>query len=588
MADGTPALSATAWRWLGPWLGPWVGLLLGLVGALTVSDARSLGWDESMHAALPAVRLELAAADGAWREAADVLLDCQQYPFVYPLSLALASALGGPEEATLRAASRLGYGLGLAGLFLLVRATVDRLRRSGATLPRSAELAPWLALALGATSPLFLAYSGTLFLEAPFATLAALALWAWQRRDCELPGRGRREWLAGALLALCLFTKFNYGLLLGAGLAVDLLFEGRAALRRGAVRQWSAGVVRLGAPTALLCLWWFVLPYPGGAEVAASHREALLSFLGGNQQLATTDYARRLWDAATFLAPSPRALLAILAAALLASTGLRQPALRTLVLALGASLGPVLAHNFHLDRFLLPSAVPLWALAAVGGARLLPRAPRLRLAALGLLAAGTLAFPTVDALVLARGLGLANQQNSAYVEQLHRERLSLSPGRLLPTAGLRRAEHDALLAALAAAAGPTARVGWIGINSELSPAALHLGLLARGGDPRRLRRDAGAVRADGEPSMVVTFQSVDPQWSDEQVRAFARGFDLLFSTEPLDWKGRRGREFLARYRAALFADGGWTYERLATVPVQRPVGEPTVVELFVLRPAAGR
>ncbi|MEO0652120.1 MAG: hypothetical protein AAFZ65_15710, partial [Planctomycetota bacterium] len=119
--------------------------------------------------------------------------------------------------------------------------------------------------------------------------------------------------------------------------------------------------------------------------------------------------------------------------------------------------------------------------------------------------------------------------------------------------------------------------------SELSPGALHLGLLARGGDPERFRRDSGRVRADGEPAMVVTFQSADPGWTPDQLRAWAADFDVVLSTEPIDWKGRRGREFLSTYRNWLFETGAWTYERLASFEIARAVGEPTEVELYACR-----
>lgn len=565
-----------------------LALVLGAVGARAVSLERSLGWDESMHAALPAARILLAARAGELREAADVVLDCQQYPPAYPLYLAASQALFGLDERVARGASRALWAAGLFGLFLLGRATVRRLARDGRGPVRGAALVPWLLPAIGLLSPMALAFSGTLFLEVPFMAVAAFALWAWMRRDgaTTRAERWRADLLAGALLALCFFTKFNYALLLGLGLFADLAFESVGALRAGRARAVLERAAALALVPVLGWLWWFVLPLPGGAAVAASHREAFLAFLGGNTQLAVTPYGLRLWDAATFLAPSTRGLALLLLGAALGAAWIRRPAVRTLALVALAGYGPVLAHNFHLERFLLPPALAVWALAALGLARLAPARPGPRAAALAGLAGLALLWPTADASVVPRLFGLRTDDNAAYLDGLHAERLSLAPSRPLPTAGLARAEHDALLDAVAAAAGPDARVGWLGINSELSPAAIHLGLLARGGSPARLRRDAGRVRDDGQPAMVLTFLDADPSWSDERLRAWAAGFDVLFTTEPLVWKGRGGRRFLGRYRDVLFAAGDWAYERVARLALTRAAGAPQPLELFACRPAA--
>jgi hypothetical protein len=110
------------------------------------------------------------------------------------------------------------------------------------------------------------------------------------------------------------------------------------------------------------------------------------------------------------------------------------------------SVGAIATHNFHLDRFLLGVAAPLWALAALGVARRLPARAS---AAGGVLAVGltlALVFPTVDSRWLVDGLGVRTSDNADYVDGLQRERLDLTPGRDLPTAGLVRSEHDALLA----------------------------------------------------------------------------------------------------------------------------------------------
>lgn len=557
-----------------------VAMVLGFVGASAVSMERSLGWDESMHAALPAARMSVALEFDQGREALDVALDCQQYPPFYPSILA---AFGGSDEAAMRAAGRWSWALGLFGLFGLVRAAGrrDGLRAS------SANWAAPLAFVFGLTSPLALAYSGTLFLEVPFLTVSILAMWAWiARADAA---NVRSQWIAdlvaGTLITVAFFTKFNYGLLLGAGLFLDLVCQGVGLVRAGNAARFARRTAVLAAPFTLACAWWFVLPWPAGSDVAASHREAFLGFLTGNTQLGTTPYWRRAWDFASFFAPSPRLALVLVGGVLLALRHVARPGTRALAFVALTSVGAIATHNFHLDRFLLGVAAPLWALAALGVARRLPARAS---AAGGVLAVGltlALVFPTVDSRWLVDGLGVRTSDNADYVDGLQRERLDLTPGRDLPTAGLVRSEHDALLDRIAGAVGPEARIAWIGINSELSPAALHLGLLQRGGSPERFRRDAGQVRPDGEPAMVVTFQGIDPGWTPEVLRGWASGFDVVLSTTPVDWKQRSGREFIDGYRGWLFETGEWNYESIGSVPISRAAGDATEVEVFVCRPS---
>src|SRR5688572_28606924 len=73
-----------------------VCLLLAFYGVVGVSLERSLGYDEAMHAALPAQRLALASRSGDLTRAADALLDCDRYPFVYPVVLAAVQLVTGP------------------------------------------------------------------------------------------------------------------------------------------------------------------------------------------------------------------------------------------------------------------------------------------------------------------------------------------------------------------------------------------------------------------------------------------------------------------------------------------------------------
>ena len=75
-----------------------------------------------MHAELPAARILLSAAAGRLRRAHTALLDCQRYPFVWPLVLAAVQAVT-PASASTPAASpaRWPGAATLFGLFLLGR-----------------------------------------------------------------------------------------------------------------------------------------------------------------------------------------------------------------------------------------------------------------------------------------------------------------------------------------------------------------------------------------------------------------------------------------------------------------------------------
>src|SRR5262245_14459103 len=179
--------------------------VLALFWTLGLSDARAWGWDESMHAELPAVRMLLALRafePGAFFAA---LHDCDQYPFVWPLVLAVVQLVTGVSEHACRVAGTLAWCATLFGVYLVAREALGT--------GTGARRAAFAALVLAALSPLALVFSGTLFLEVPAACASVWALRAWLVRR-RFPSR-RAELLAGAWIALAFFTKFNYGLMLG-------------------------------------------------------------------------------------------------------------------------------------------------------------------------------------------------------------------------------------------------------------------------------------------------------------------------------------------------------------------------------------
>ena len=549
--------------------------LWGAIWGLGVQSEQAWGWDESMHAELPAARMLLGAQAGESELVAHALHDCMQYPFGWPLVLAGVQAVTGLSEQACRVSGRLVWALGAFGLFLLLRECVQRMR-----LGRGADLAPWLALVFALSSPLAVSYSGTLFLEVPFLVAAIWGLRAWLRR-----GEGRlalREIAAGAWLAAAFFTKFNYGLLLGFGLFLALLVEGQLEARAGRIRPFLLRCLWLASVPALSFLWWFVLPLPLGGETAALHRQALMDFLAGNtdESMATPWFYRPI-DAATYLVWSPRVLVLLLVGVFCSLRRLTARPVWVLWVAGVASVLPVLAHPFHLNRFLLPGAVFVWSLAALGLAPLLPRTPRPRAAVLGALVLAVALFPARDGWALLRAVGVAQDESQReQLEGMLAGFRDLSPGRALDTNGLRRVEEQALLDLLEPEVRAEDRVGWIGISTLFSPAALHVGLLARGaGSARQLL--AGELDRS-----FLTLGQADPGWDRDQLADWARGFDLLLASEPVDLSGPGRRPFMTGYRDQLVESGYFEVRELGAVEIVRPGGTHTA-RVYALRPRGG-
>jgi len=555
-------------------------LTVWLVRAL-VPVATTWGWDESMHAELPAVRMLLALRGGDWAAFTVALAECQQYPFVVPLVLALAQAVFGIAESVCRTVACALFGLGLAATWALAA----RLARApappaagarGAGDDRDDARVPALALGLGALSPLALAYAPTLFLELPFAALLALTLGVWIGRRAADPERARRLALAaGALATVAFFTKFNYGVLLWGALAVDLACDLALALPRRELRA----VVRRDAlllPIPLLALlWWFVAPFPLGGEWAVSHRAAFVGFLTGNTQAAAVPVAHRLLHAASYLCPSPLAALGIGAGLALSLRHLRRAAVRTVWIALLVFAGALLAHPFHLDRFLLPLGPLAWSLAALG--LVAGRSRRAAAVTTALLLVGVAGAPAQTAWLADRlGLLPAEPQARAHARAVLRGWNGMPGARQVPTAGLRREEAQRILDLLAGELGPDECVGWLGISAELSPAALHLGLLERGGSARRFLEQA-------HRPLYFWLPHTDPGWSDEQLAAWASAFDAIVMTEPPSFKAQPSREFVRAYQKRLVDELGYRAERLGTVEIARPPLEPQRVVLHVCR-----
>lgn len=345
------------------------------------------------------------------------------------------------------------------------------------------------------------------------------------------------------------------------------------------MRAWVLSAARLALVPAIVCLWWFVLPLPGGSEMAASHRTAFLGFLGGNLHFRAVAWPARVfdWGAGVFI--SPRAFLLVVLFALIGFRFWRTREVRTLAMLGLCCIVPVALHPFHEDRFLLPGAPFLWALAALGASSLLPRAimPRVALLAALVLACGVRADLDTQRLM---DWGVPPTDTRPEIVEYRRailaEKISLAPGRRLDTAGMGRADSDAALDAIAAEAGASARIGWLAAVEKLPPGALQVGLLSRGGSPRRLLEDVAS-------SMLFGVDGVDPVWDDEHLRAACAPFDVIFSSEPLNAFGSGQWNFLAGYRARLANALGYEQREFAKISMHPNLAPVREVQLVALR-----
>jgi hypothetical protein len=437
---------------------------------------------------------------------------------------------------------------------------------------------------MAAASPMGMAFSGTLFLEVPFTAVAMFATWAWLKRRnlASERSRARCEFGVGALLALAFFTKFNYGALLALGIGIDFALEGAQSVRTRASRVWLRAALRMALVPAVLCLWWFVLPLPGGLEVGAGHRQAFLGFLSGNQTQAPTPFAQRLVDWCVGVFVSPRAAVLTLGLVLLSLACWRVREVRSIWIVGCACVVPVALHPFHLDRLLLPGAPFIWVLMAAGGSAPWLLAKRWRTLILTALLVGVvpLALPVLnntERLLNWAYPGLdTNPEAVAYREETMERKRSLAFARALPTAGLPRAESDAVLDAIAREVSPDASLGWLGAPEKLAPGALHVGLLARGGSRARFL-------ANARDTMMFGVAGEDPHWDAAQLSSWAGQFDVILCSDPPDLGGKRLWSFLQSYRERLSAEHAYAAKEYAQVQFQRPMRAPETVRLIVLR-----
>ena len=545
----------------------------------TLEIHKSWAWDESMHAELPALRMLLSLQAGDLHGFWNVLHSCQQYPFGWPLVLGALQSVFGISEWTARAAGLGLWGLTLFGLFLLAQ-EVTRAQRSGGAR-RGDDLVPWLALGFGALSPLALGYAGSLFLEVPFTFCAVFALRAWLRRRnlSDESGGLWRALAAGLWLTAAFFTKFNYGVLLVFGCGLDGLLGLLSAKRAGRLGRELRYLSLIALPLVLGAFWWLVLPLPFGFERGAEHLEVMLGFLGSNREMATTPWEQRVVFWVLYLTLSARLFLVQLVGLGASLRGVLEPGARLLWVVLLAAGLPVWTHNFHLDRFLIPNAPTFWVLAALGLAALVPSGARARAAVLGPLALFALLVPSLDGPRVAGWLGLleGDEATQAYILGVLEQKPRLGADRPMWTPGIAPEAAQAVLALVTQEVGPAERVGWIGVSTELPPAALHIALLQESGNRARFL-------ADAHRPLDVDYFNQDPGWDATRLREFAGQFDVLITTDPTDIGQRAGRAFARRYAGMLVGELGWRAIELGQVPIPREVGAGFDLSVFALRP----
>jgi len=284
--------------------------------------------------------------------------------------------------------------------------------------------------------------------------------------------------------------------------------------------------------------------------------------------------------------PQPMFTIALVAGFLVSIRLARHAAIRSLWILLVVTVLPVWLHPFHLDRFFLPGLLPIVVLSGFGWWSFLR--PPLRAMDLRNLWYGTLAALV---LAIAAFIGVGREEvaghllpgggfnEDARVAKYQRRVLEdWSRARDIPTAGLERETAKELFDAIASAVGPDERIGWLGQSSEVSPAALHLALLERGGSRARFLRDAQ------RPIDVTPTPSIAPDLANGQLEAFCEQFDVLVITDPPDLKGRGNRAWTAeRLHRPLLDQLGWQKTELVTLDVERSPSPDLDVQVSLCR-----
>jgi hypothetical protein len=85
--------------------------------------------------------------------------------------------------------------------------------------------------------------------------------------------------------------------------------------------------------------------------------------------------------------------------------------------------------------------------------------------------------------------------------------------------------------------------------------------------------------------MDVGYFGEDPGWSDDELRTFASGFDVVFSTEPPDLTPKGARNWTRAYRERLVATLGWRPRVVGSLRIARPPADALEVSILACRPS---
>lgn len=552
-----------------------LGLIAWLALRLVQGSERALiangawGWDETMHSELPAVRMLLHAQRGEWGGFFEALHGCDRYPPLYPLLLAVWHGLFGLGETVARS---LGLVLFLGGVVPATASLARRVALSGSpALDRSIGTDAALLGALAAiASPLARRYAPTTFIELAALLTIVLALRAWMRRRDNVPSL-RADLAAGFWIAAALLTKFNYGALLAGVIVADGLVD--LAASRFSV-DVARRLARTATPTCLAALWWFALPLPMGTEVAAQHREAFLGFVTGNLEFARMPFWLRATNWLTGVAPHALLLPALAIPGVVNALRNRSAGARTLLIALVFFTVPVILHPFQLDRFLMPVAAVVWTLGAAAVARWTHAHP----ASLSISAAVLLpAMMLITTFRVTWLFGFPVAPEGTAGRSFQEDHVGRALGLFGPPAsnGLDRSTHDGVLDLIAEGVGPEDSVGWLGQSTEISPAALHLGLLERGGSATRFLEHAH-LPMDIDP--IPGEHHGDR--TDEDLLTWASDFDHVVMVGTGDIKDRPLRKWIvSRWHVPLRGAPDRVVRDLGAVVVDRAILGPMVIRL---------
>jgi hypothetical protein len=519
-----------------------VGTLALLFAALP--SAGTPGWDESGHA-FAALRMWACVRDGALLDAVREFLRADFYAPLGRAGLALGFAFGDSSWSAPRVVTACVWVLHIALATCLARRLVAR------------EVAHWAALftaLMGASCWIGAQHARTAFLESWSAlTLAAGAL--LYLRAVER-ARVRDAVFLGFAICAALLVKWTHGLQFAASICasavLDLAIAG-AADRRSLARTFAWSLL----PPVLVFSWWFVAPWPGDAGLARAHRELFWEYLTKASSLS----GLRVVDLA--IVYPLQACISIFACGLqivglfLGVVHWRDRSWRICALLALAGLVGFAAYPYRIERFVIPTLFPLWALGGAVGARLVARAAVRRRTGYALIGIAAVLMTTgvgsVAVTYLVRGRPTDEVERTSRVATVRSWRHPFARVRA-PAAG-----SDGVQQALDFAAqhlDGSRRFGWIGGTcTEISIALVRWRLFQQ--HPERHDLDWDSTSVDWLWS--------DPGWDEEGMSAWARDFDQLVVLDPPDPRERRARNFERVYPRWAAHMPGWEHTAHRTV-----------------------